>query len=131
MGNAVARAFSSKIEVWIDKANAGMVNSSQPLTLSLPNGAHKLELKPFDDFLENIRPIRETQITVSAQKTLYFQIVDQGVVITVSELDAATAQAALAGEEVKEAAKAEPSAPAPKRWSRPRNKKVNLTPSSL
>ncbi len=30
MGNAVARAMNSKIEVWIDKANAGMVNGGQP-----------------------------------------------------------------------------------------------------
>jgi hypothetical protein len=100
MSNAVARTLTSKIEVWIDKTNVGMVDGGSPLTLSLPNGLHKLELKPYDDYLENIRPIKETQITVSWQKPLYFQIVDQGVVIAASELDAATAQAALAGKEV-------------------------------
>jgi hypothetical protein len=99
MGNAVTRLFNSKIEVWIDKTNVGTVNSDEPLTVSLPNGTHKLELKPYDDYLENIRPIKETQITVSAQKPLYFQIVVQGVVITISELDAATAQAVLSGKE--------------------------------
>ena len=102
VGNAIGRAVNSKIEVWIDKANAGMVNGNAPLTVSLPNGPHKLELKPYDDYLENIRPIKETQITVSAQRPLYFQIVHQGWAITASELDAATAQAVLSGNEPKD-----------------------------
>jgi hypothetical protein len=95
--NRLARALNSKIEVWIDKAMVGVVFGDVPLTVSLPNGPHTLKLKPFDDYLENIRPIKETQITVSAQKPLYFQIVDQSLVITASELDAPTAQAVLAG----------------------------------
>ncbi len=99
MGNAIARTFESKMEVWIDKAMVGMVVGDKPLTLSLPNGPHKLELKPYDDYLENIRPAKETQITVSAQKPLYFQILDQGYLITASELDASTAQAMLSGKE--------------------------------
>ncbi len=101
MSNAVTRTLNSKIEVWIDKVKIGMVNGNTPLTVSLPNGAHKLELKPYDDYLENIRPTRETQITISAQKPLYFQVVDQGFVVTASELDAPTAQAVLSGNEPK------------------------------
>jgi hypothetical protein len=91
----LARTFNSKIEVWIDKVKAGIVLGDVPLVLSLPNGPHKLELKVHDDYLENIRPIRETEITVSAQQPLYFQIVDQGVSIVARELDAPTAQAIL------------------------------------
>lgn len=99
MGNAIGRAVESKIEVWIDKANAGMVKGNAPLTVSLPNGPHKLALKPYDDWLENVRPVKETEITVSAQKPLYFQIIHQGFAITAGELDAATAQAVLSGKE--------------------------------
>ncbi len=99
MSNALARTVNSKMEVWIDKAMAGMVVGDTPLTVSLPNGPHKLELKPYDDYLENIRPTKETQITVSAQKPLYFQIIDQGFAITAGELDTSTAQAVLSGKE--------------------------------
>jgi len=99
LNNRLARAFNPKMEVWIDKANVGMVVGAVPLTLTLPNGPHKLELKPYDDYLENIRPIKEQQITVAAQNPLYFQIVDQGVTIVASELDAPTAQAVLSGGE--------------------------------
>ncbi|MGA7323330.1 MAG: PEGA domain-containing protein [Rhodomicrobium sp.] len=113
MSNAVTRTFNSKIEVWIDKAKVGMVMGNTPLTVSLPNGPHKLELKPYDDYLENIRPTRETQITVSAQKPLYFQVVDQGFVVTASELDAPTAQAVLAGNEPKNERNASTSQAAP------------------
>jgi hypothetical protein len=97
MTNAVARVFDGKMEVWIDKTLAGVVVGEEPLALTLPNGPHKLELKPYDDYLENIRPIKATEITVSAQKPLYFQILDQGFSINASELDAATAQTVLAG----------------------------------
>ncbi len=102
MGNAVPRVIESKIEVWIDKTLVGAVNGDKPLTVSLPNGPHTLELKPYDDFLENIRPIREMQITVSSQKPLYFQIIHQGWSINASELDAPTAQSVLAGGESKD-----------------------------
>jgi hypothetical protein len=91
----LARTFNSKIEVWIDKVKAGIVLGDVPLTLSLPNGPHKLELKVHDDYLENIRPVKEAEITVSAQQPLYLQIVDQGVSIVARELDAPTAQAVL------------------------------------
>ncbi len=99
LSNALSRTINSKMEVWIDKANVGLVHGNTPLTLTLPNGPHVLALKPFDDYLENIRPIKETQITVSSQKPLYFQIIDQGYSISASELDAATAQSVLAGKE--------------------------------
>ena len=48
-----------------------MVNQDAPLTVSLPNGPHTLQLTPYDDWLENIRLPKQTQITVSAQKPLY------------------------------------------------------------
>ncbi len=99
MTNAAARIFEGKMEVWIDDARVGIVLGDDPLTLTLPNGPHKLELRPYDDYLENIRPIKPTQIAVSAQKPLYFQILDQGFSIKASELDAGTAQAVLAGGE--------------------------------
>src|SRR5262249_44468444 len=95
LSDRVARTFNSKIDVWIDKAKVGMVLGDMPLIVSVPNGPHKLELKVNDDYLENIRPVRETEITVSAQKPLYFQLVDSGLAITVRELDAPTAQAVL------------------------------------
>ena len=79
-----------------------MVRDNAPLTLSLPNGPHTLELTPYDDWLENIRPPKQTQITVSAQKPLYLQIIHQGWSITASELDASTAQAVLSGDEPKD-----------------------------
>jgi hypothetical protein len=101
-GNAVGQVLESKMVVWIDKARVGMVTQDAPLTLSLPNGPHTLELTPYDDWLENIRKPKQTQITVSAQKPLYFQIIHQGWSITASELDAPTAQAVLAGGEPKD-----------------------------
>jgi hypothetical protein len=91
----LARTFNSKIEVWIDKVKVGLVLGDVPLVVSVPNGPHKLSLKVFDDYLENIRPVRETDITVSAQNPLYFQIVDSGLAIVARELDAPTAQAVL------------------------------------
>jgi hypothetical protein len=59
-------------------------------------------LTPYDDWLENIRKPKATEITVSAQKPLYLQIVHQGWSIIASELDATTAQAVLAGGEAPE-----------------------------
>ena len=100
--NAVGQVLESKMVVWIDKARVGMVDQDAPLTLSLPNGPHTLELKPYDDWLENIRPPKQTQITVSAQKPLYLQIIHQGWSINASELDASTAQAVLSGGEPKD-----------------------------
>ena len=100
--NAVGRVLESKMWVWIDKARVGMVKDDAPLTISLPNGPHTLELKPYDDWLENIRSPKQTQITVSAQKPLYLQIIHQGWSITASELDASTAQAVLSGDEPKD-----------------------------
>ena len=107
--NAVGQVLESKMVVWIDKARVGMVDGDAPLTLSLPNGPHTLELRPYDDWLENIRPPKQTQITVSAQKPLYLQIIHQGWSIAASELDASTAQAALSGGEAKDEGKASPS----------------------
>ncbi len=106
MSNAVGQVLESKMEVWIDKARVGMVNEDAPLTVSLPNGPHTLELKPYDDWLENIRPPKQMQITVSAQKPLYLQIIHQGWSIVTSELDAATAQTVLSGGETKAEANA-------------------------
>ena len=100
--NAVGQVLESKMVVRIDNARVGMVNQDAPLTLSLPNGPHTLELRPYDDWLENIRQPKQTQITVSAQKPLYLQIIHQGWSINASELDATTAQAALSGDEPKD-----------------------------
>ena len=100
--NAVGQVLESKMVVWIDKTRVGMVNQDAPLTLSLPNGPHTLELRPYDDWLENIRQPKQTQITVSAQKPLYLQIIHQGWSINASELDASTAQAVLSGGEAKD-----------------------------
>ena len=111
--NAVSQVLEGRIVVVIDKARVGLVNQDTPLTVSVPNGPHTLELRPYDDWLENIRPLKQTQITVSAQKPLYLQIIHQGWSIVPSELDAATAQAVLAGDETKEGAgNALPSQPA-------------------
>ena len=107
--NAVGQVLESNMVVWIDKARVGMVKDDAPLTISLPNGPHTLVLKPYDDWLENIRPPKETQITVSAQRPLYLQIIHQGWAITASELDAPTAQAVLSGGEPKDAGNASPS----------------------
>ena len=81
----LARAFHSKAEVQIDSATAGTVDFDAPLIISVPSGPHKLAVKGKDGY--------DTQITVSAQKPLYFQIIDKGL----SELDAATALALLPG----------------------------------
>ena len=110
--NAVGQVLELNMEVWVDKARVGMVKEDAPLTVSLPNGPHTLELKPYDDWLENIRPPKATQITVSAQRPLYLQIIHQGWTITASELDAPTAQAVLSGGEPKDEGKASPSQPA-------------------
>ena len=99
--NAVGQVLESKMVVWIDKARVGMVDDDAPLTVSLPNGPHTLELRPYDDWLENIRQPKQTQITVSAQRPLYLQIIHQGWSITASELDAPTAKAVLSGDEPK------------------------------
>ncbi len=107
--NAVGQVLESRMDVWVDKARVGMVNEDAPLTVSLPNGPHTLELRPYDDWLENIRPPKQTQITVSAQRPLYFQIIYQGWSITASEIDAPTAQAVLSGGEPKGAGSASPS----------------------
>jgi hypothetical protein len=104
--NAVGQVLEARMVVWVDKARVGMVNQDAPLTLSLPNGPHTLELTPYDDWLENIRKPKQTQITVSAQKPVYLQIIHQGWSITASELDASTAQAVLAGGEPKDEGKA-------------------------
>ncbi len=128
MGNAFGRVVDSKIEVWIDKTLIGQVNGDAPLTVNLPNGPHKLELKPYDDYLENIRPTRETQITVSAQKPLYFQIVHQGFVVIASELDASTAQAVLSGNEPPKEERTAPASQAAASDKEPKNK-PNAYPS--
>ena len=107
--NAVGQVLESKMVVRIDNARVGMVTQDAPLTLSLPNGSHTIELRPYDDWLENIRPPKQTQITVSAQKPLYLQIIHQGWSIIASELDASTAQAVLSGGEPKEEGNASPS----------------------
>jgi hypothetical protein len=94
--NMLARVFQSKVEVQIDTAVAGTVGSGAPLTVSVPNGPHKLVVKG-NDYLGAITKTNETQITVSAQKPLYYQIIDNGINVTASELDASTALALLPG----------------------------------
>jgi hypothetical protein len=115
--NAVGQVLEAKMVVWIDKARVGLVNQDAPLTLSLPNGPHTLELTPYDDWLENIRKPKQTHITVSAQKPLYFQIIHQGWSITASELDASTAQVVLAGDEPKDEGNVSPTQASPSQAS--------------
>ncbi len=91
----LGRAFHSKIEVLIDTAAAGTVDFDAPLTVSVPNGPHKLVVKQKNGYLDTLSKTYESQITVSAQKPLYFQIIDKGVNIYTSELNAATALALL------------------------------------
>ncbi len=91
----LGRAFHSKIEVQIDTAVVGTVDFDAPLTVSVPNGPHKLVVKQKNGYFDNLSKTYESQITVSAQKPLYFQIIDKGLNIYTSELDAATALALL------------------------------------
>jgi hypothetical protein len=91
----LGRAFHSKIEVQIDTAAVGTVDFDAPLTVSVPNGSHKLAVKQKNGYLDNLSKAFESQITVSAQKPLYFQIIDKGLNIYTSELNAATALALL------------------------------------
>ncbi len=91
----LGRALHSKIEVQIDAAVAGTVDFDAPLTVSVPNGAHKLVVKQKNGYIDNLSKTYESEITVSAQKPLYFQIVDKGLNIYTAELDAATALALL------------------------------------
>jgi hypothetical protein len=99
--NAVGRLFKSQVEVWIDNTLVGTVKGDAPLILSLPNGPHTFTLKRHDDAFETMGRTREAQITVSAKKPLYFQIIDQGQGISAGELDACTGQALLAGDDTK------------------------------
>ncbi len=87
--------FHSKIEVLIDTAAAGTVDFDAPLTVSVPNGPHKLVVKQKNGVLDNLSKTYESQITVSAQNPLYFQIIDKGLNIYTAELNAATALALL------------------------------------
>ncbi len=93
----LARAFHSKIAVQIDTDVVGTVDFDAPLTLSVPNGPHKLVVKQKSGYLESIAKTNETQITVSAQKPLYFKIGDNGLGVTANEVDDATALALLSG----------------------------------
>ena len=93
--NILARALHSKIEVQIDGAVVGTVDFDAPLTVNVANGPHNLVVKDKNGYLENITRPSEIQITVSAQKPLYFQIINSGLNTTASELDAATALALL------------------------------------
>jgi hypothetical protein len=95
--NALGRWFKSQVEVWIDNALVGVVKGDAPLIVSLPNGPHTFALKRHDDAPENMGKTKETQITVSTRKPLFFQIIEQGTAITADELDACTGQAVLAG----------------------------------
>ncbi|MGB8736786.1 MAG: hypothetical protein WCD20_11825 [Rhodomicrobium sp.] len=91
----LGRTFHSKIEVQIDTATVGTVDFDAPLTVSVPNGPHKLVVKQKNGYLDTLSKTYESQITVSAQKPLYFQVIDKGLNIFTSELDAATALALL------------------------------------
>ncbi len=91
----LGRAFHSKIEVQIDTAAVGTVDFDAPLTVSVPNGPHKLVVKQKNGYLDNLSKKYESQIDVSAQKPLYFQVIDKGLNIYTSELNAATALALL------------------------------------
>jgi hypothetical protein len=91
----LGRALHSKIEVFIDTAAVGSVDFDAPLAVSIPNGPHKLVVKQKNGYLESLSKTYETEITVSAQKPLYFQLIDKGTSIYTSELNAATALALL------------------------------------
>ncbi len=91
----LGRALHSKMEVQIDTAAVGTVDFDAPLTVSVPNGPHKLVIKQKNGYLDSLSKTYETQIEVSAQKPLYFQIVEKGMSIYTSELNGATALALL------------------------------------
>jgi hypothetical protein len=91
----LGRTFHAKAEVQIDAAPAGAVDFDAPLTVSVPNGPHKLVIKQKNGYLDALSKNYETQIEVSAQKPLYFQIVEKGTSIYTSELNGATALALL------------------------------------
>jgi hypothetical protein len=91
----LGRAFHSKIEVLIDAAAVGTVDFEAPLTVSVPNGPHKLVVKQKSGYFDTLSKTFESQIEVSAQKPLYFQVIDKGLNIYTSELNAATALALL------------------------------------
>ncbi len=89
-------ALHSKIEVKIDAAPVGTVDFDAPLTVSVPNGPHKLAIKQKSGgILDNLSKSFEAEIVISAQKPLYFQVVDKGLKIYTAELNAATALAML------------------------------------
>ncbi len=90
----LGRALHSKIDVQIDTSAVGTVDFDAPLTVSIPNGPHKLVVKQ-KGYLDALSKMYKSQIEVSAQKPLYFQIVDKGTSIFTSELSAATALALL------------------------------------
>lgn len=91
----LGRAFHSKIEVQIDTGAVGTVDFDAPLTVTVPNGTHKLVVKQRNGYLDTLSKTYETEISVSAQKPLYFQIIEKGLSIYTSELSAATALALL------------------------------------
>ncbi len=91
----LGRTFHSKIDVWIDTTVVGTVDFDAPLTVSIPNGSHKLLIKQKSGYLDNMSKTYNSQITVSPERPLYFQIVDKGLNIFTSEIDASTALAYL------------------------------------
>jgi hypothetical protein len=91
----LGRAFHSKAEVQIDAAPVGSVDFDAPLTVSVPNGPHKLVVTQKNGYLASLSKTYESEITVSAQKPLYFQIIEKELNIYTSELNAATALALL------------------------------------
>jgi hypothetical protein len=91
----LGRAFHAKAEVQIDAAPVGAVDFDAPLTVSVANGPHRLAIKQKNGYLDALSKTYETQIEVSAQKPLYFQIVEKGTSIYTSELNGSTALALL------------------------------------
>lgn len=91
----LSRAFRSKIQVMVDGAAVGFVDSDTPLTVNAPNGPHTISVSDGSSYFAQISKAAETPITISAQKPLYLQIVNNGLGTSVSEMDAAMAQAML------------------------------------
>jgi hypothetical protein len=91
----LGRTLHSKADVLIDGTPAGSVDFDAPLTFSAANGPHKLTVSQKNGYLDALSKSYESQIAVSSQKPLYFQVVEKGTSVYTAELDQAAALALL------------------------------------
>jgi hypothetical protein len=91
--NALVRTFRSPVELIIDKKAVGTVEIEKPLTVSLPAGAHIVQLSVFAGLFRH----DEETITVSADKPRYFYVYQAPRGLRIGEVDAQTAQTEITG----------------------------------